>query len=89
MIFLIVYDRSSGRLERFQPFGDSDRRTADDARLEIELDLMRRRLSREVVLLEASTEDQLRRSHRRYFETAAQLSADAATGADGTEEPDR
>jgi hypothetical protein len=39
----------------------------------MELDLNRRGVEREVVLLEAENEEALRRTHRRYFEDLAQL----------------
>ena len=73
MLFLIEYDRSRGVLTTFRPFEDAARRAADDARLELELSLSRRGVEREVVLLEAATEDDLRRTHRRYFENLAEL----------------
>ena len=44
-----------------------------DLRLNLELDLNRRGVDHEVVLLEAENEDALRRTHRRYFETLRQL----------------
>jgi hypothetical protein len=44
-----------------------------DARLEIELDLKRRGVEGEVMLLEALSEQALRRTHRRYFEDAQQI----------------
>jgi hypothetical protein len=73
MLFLIEYDRSRGLLSTFRSFDDIARREADDARLELELSLSRRGIEREVVLLEAATEDDLRRTHRRYFENLAEL----------------
>ena len=73
MLFLIEYDRSRGLLTTFRSFDDDARRDADDARLELELSLGRRGIEREVVLLEAATEDDLRRTHRRYFENLAEL----------------
>ncbi len=72
-IFLIEYDRKAGQLMTLQAFEDSDRRRADDVRLELELHLNRQRLTREVVLLEASSEVALRKTHRRYFEGLADL----------------
>jgi hypothetical protein len=73
VLFLIEYDRSRGLLTTFRAFDDDARRDADDARLELELSLSRRKIEREVVLLEAATEDDLRRTHRRYFEGLAEL----------------
>jgi hypothetical protein len=73
MIFLIVYDRPAGRVESLRTFSDSDRRDAETVRLDTELDLNRRRIDREVVLLEAETEAALRKTHRRYFEGVKEL----------------
>ncbi|HKS27194.1 MAG TPA: hypothetical protein VJS44_05215 [Pyrinomonadaceae bacterium] len=73
MIFLIEYDRSRGRIVTFREFDDSEQQKADEARLEMELELNRLGTEREVVLLEASTEEALRRTHRRYFENLSEL----------------
>lgn len=73
MIFLIEYHRSQGRILTLTIFKDSERRKAENARLEKELDLMRRGLNHEVVLLEAASEDALRKTHRRYFENPSQI----------------
>ena len=73
MLFLIEYDRSKGEIVTFRRFGDPESRTAEQARLEMELDLNRRGVEREVVILEAENEEALRRTHRRYFEDLAQL----------------
>ena len=73
MIFLIEYNRPEGQLVTFQRFQDSERLTAQNARLDLELDLNRRGVSHEVVLLEAASEAALRRTHRRYFEDASQI----------------
>lgn len=73
MIFLIEYDRSQGRIVTFRTFEDSARREAEDSRLQLELELNRRGTEREVVLLEAASEEALRRTHRRYFEDLSEL----------------
>lgn len=73
MIFLIEYDRGNGRIVTFRGFNDSSRQKAEDARLELELALRRNKVDHEVVLLEAATEDDLRRTHRRYFEDISGL----------------
>lgn len=73
MIFLIEYDRSQGRVVTFTTFADSERPKAEDARLEMEIELNRQGTEREVVLLEAASEEALRRTHRRYFEDLAEL----------------
>jgi hypothetical protein len=73
MIFLIEYNRNRGRLMNFERFDDSERRKAEDARLELELTLNRLRITHEVVILEAASEEAVRRTHRRYFEDLADL----------------
>jgi len=73
MIFLIEYDRSSGQIVTFATFNDSERRKAEDSRLELELRLNRERVKHEVVVLEATSEDALRLTHRRYFESVDEL----------------
>ena len=82
MIFLIEYNRSEGRIVTFRDFDDSQRREAEDSRLEIELALNRKEVENEVVLLEAASEDALRLTHRRYFEDLRQIlkSCSAQTG---------
>ncbi|MDQ1558028.1 MAG: hypothetical protein QOD32_1088 [Pyrinomonadaceae bacterium] len=73
MIFLIEYDRTRGEIVTFGTFDDSERQSAEDARLDMELALNRLGTEHEVVLLEAATEEALRRTHRRYFENLAEL----------------
>ena len=73
MIFLIEYNRSEGSIVTFRSFDDSQRREAENLRLEIELDLNRKEVGYEVVLLEAESEDALRLTHRRYFENLHQI----------------
>lgn len=75
MIFLIEYDRESGRLVAIKSFSDSDREKAEELRLQLELDLNVKGIESEVVLLEAADEDALRRTHRRYFENLFELTA--------------
>ncbi len=67
MIFLIEYNRSEGRIVTFRDFDDSQRREAEDSRLDIELELNRKGVDHEVVLLEAASEEAVRRTHQRYF----------------------
>lgn len=80
MIFLIEYNRPEGRLVTFKRFTDSERLTAQNARLDLELDLNRRGIIHEVVLLEAASEAAPRRTHRRYFETLRQILESASGG---------
>lgn len=73
MIFLIEYDRNRGEVITFEKFHNSERQDAEEARLKKELELNRLGVEREVVLMEAATEEALRRTHRRYFENLDEL----------------
>lgn len=76
MIFLIEYNRSEGRIVTFRGFDDSLRREAEDLRLRIELDLNRKGVDHEVVLLGAASEDALHVTHQRYFKDLRQILQD-------------
>ena len=73
MIFVIEYNRSKGNIVTFREFDDSQRRVAEDARLEIELDVNRKQVKHEVVLLEAASKEDLHRTHQRYFSDLPEL----------------
>ena len=73
MIFLIEYDRKPGQILTFRRFEDADRKTAMDARFDLELDLFRRGIDHEVVTLEAPNEELVRKTHARYFKTLKEL----------------
>lgn len=73
MLFLIEYDRNQGEVVSIQEFQNSDRKNAERARLDLELKLNRDGIEREVVILEAASENALRITHRRYFEDLAEL----------------
>ncbi|MGO9014730.1 MAG: hypothetical protein ACLQF0_07095 [Dissulfurispiraceae bacterium] len=73
MIFLIQYDCSSGNIVKMQTFKNSERQKANDSRLDIEIELNRQRVEREVVLLEAESKEAMRQTHRRYFENLREL----------------
>jgi len=73
MIFLIQYDRHHGRVVTLQAFDELARRKVEYERLEMEIDLNRRGRVHEVILFEAATEADLRRTHRRYFEDLTDL----------------
>lgn len=77
MIFLIQYDRPAGRIVRFDVYEDTDRSSAEDVRLEIELTLNRNGVDHEVVLLQAASEDAVRQTHRRYFESVDSIASRA------------
>ena len=69
MIFLIEYNRRKGRLVHFKKFKKADRGKAEKRRLEIELELNRKKINHEVVILEAARESTLRQAYRRYFQS--------------------
>ena len=73
MIFLIEYNRSHGKIVTLKTFDDAHRNEASDIRFELELELNRAGIEHEVVLLDAASEEALRRTHRRYFEDLNQL----------------
>jgi len=78
MIFLIEYNRSEGRIVTIRDFDDSQRREAEDLRLANELELNRKGVEHEVVLLEAESKDALCLTHQRYFKDLAQILKSAA-----------
>lgn len=73
MLFLIEYNRSQGKLVTITKFDDSERLVAEQSRLALEIDLNRKQIDREIVLLQARDESALRLTHRRYFEDLAEL----------------
>ena len=73
MIFLVEYNRTRGEIVRLVTFTDSERGAAEEARLKMEIGLNRDEVDREVVILEAESEEALRRTHRRYFENLTEL----------------
>jgi hypothetical protein len=78
VIFLIEYDRSRGELTNIDVFDDADRGTAEDERLKRELTLHRKGVKREIVILQAASEDALKKTHGRYFaDIAAMVEADS------------
>ena len=84
MIFLIEYDRPSGKITEMREFDDASLKVAEEARLELELKLNRAGIQHEVVLLDAPSKEALRRTHSRYFENIAEIARTKLTvGADG------
>ena len=73
MFFLIQYDRRNGQLVSLDRYTKSQRGQAEEARLAMELRLQAEGIEREVVMLEAASEEALRKTHRRYFETLQTL----------------
>ena len=73
MIYLLDYDRAAGSLVSIRSFDHVDRELAEKARLDLELLHLTQGSLREVVLLEAQTQADLERTHRRYFERLEEL----------------
>jgi len=73
MLFLIEYDRSSARRVHYEQFRDDEGERARRARVEREVAVNQAKLDREVVLLEAASEEALRRTHARYFDDIEQM----------------
>lgn len=67
MIFLIHYDRQSGRTLTFQDYLDSERERAQDERLRLEMQFNLGSASQEIILLEADSLEALRQTHAKYF----------------------
>ena len=83
MIFLIDYARVRGKLVSILSFDDAQRDAAEKARLQMELTLHRKGITREIVLLQAADEAALRETHRRYFvDLAALAETDVLAAAD-------
>ena len=73
MIFLLEYDRATSTLVMITPFDTQKRKQAEDVRLELERNNMNKGIQNEIVILDASSEKELRKTHRRYFEPISQL----------------
>jgi hypothetical protein len=69
VIYLIHYDRAIGKLVSMRQFSDEERDLASQMKLALEISLLGELPASEVVLLEAPSEEHLRTTHRRYFET--------------------
>jgi fructose-1-phosphate kinase PfkB-like protein len=78
MIYLIHYDRHAAELVAMQRFTPNERQRAEQVRLDTELELLKSGISHEIVLLEATNEEELRKTHRRYFEALEDLLSPAA-----------
>ena len=73
MLFLIEYDRRRGSIVQLRRYDNGSREVAEDDRLKLELDLNRQGVEHEVVILDAPSEEALRHTHSRYFESVAEL----------------
>lgn len=77
MWFLIDYDRRAGKLAALKQYESSQRSRAEDDRLALEIEHRRQGIEHEVVLIEADSEQALRKTHRRYFESWQKIAASA------------
>lgn len=73
MLFLIEYERNRGHLVSLKSFQDSEKKIAEESRLALELDCNVKGIDHEIVLLDAASEEAVRRTHRRYFENLHEL----------------
>jgi hypothetical protein len=73
VFFLIEYDRPGGVIVQLREFDAASRQVAEDTRLELELDLNRKGVDHEIVILDAPSKGALLRTHSRYFESVAEL----------------
>ena len=69
MLFLIEYNREKGKTETFKTFDNANEDQANRERLALELALNRKNINNEAVLLRAASEDLLRHTHQRYFDS--------------------
>jgi|GEM_PF-1001184 len=67
MVFLLIYDRKKGLIVEKRVFQDSDVNSALDMRIQMELESRTHESNREIVILEAESEEHLHRTHARYF----------------------
>lgn len=67
MQFLIEYNRKEGKLVTYKTYDNSERDRVDQERLELELQRHREGNMTEIVVLQAASEEQIRKTHGRYF----------------------
>jgi hypothetical protein len=73
MIFLIRYNRKKGKIITIHNYLDTNKQIAEKERLDLELLQNRNGIDDEIVLLEANNENDLRQTHRRYFENINEI----------------
>jgi hypothetical protein len=76
MLFLLQYHRRAGKLVRLERFATSQRMEASQAMLDLEIELRHQGVNHEVVILEAASEEALRKTHGRYFADLDELLED-------------
>lgn len=73
MIFLLEYDRPTGRLRNERAFADDQIESANAARLAAELDFAGSPRV-EIVIIRSHSREEMIRTHGRYFKSFAELS---------------
>jgi hypothetical protein len=81
MIFLIHYLRNKNETISFKDYADDDFEEAQRDRLALELTFNTGDATREIVLLEAPTREQLKLTHAKYFENGLEDSIKIAFAA--------
>ncbi|MFN0195660.1 MAG: hypothetical protein ACKVT0_02885 [Planctomycetaceae bacterium] len=69
----------------FETYGDDQRKFVEEKRLNLELDLNRKGIAHEVVILEAASEEALHKTHQRYFADLEQIVSSASDLLQSTE----
>jgi hypothetical protein len=72
MIFLVIYDRRGGQLIDFKTYEDDQVVRANADRLHSEIENATNG-DIEIVILRSDSEEQVRRTHARYFQTLKEL----------------
>lgn len=70
---MIEYNQNKGHLVKVEDFNDCDRSKAQGLRLNKEIDLLRKSINHEVVILEADSFEALLKTHSRYFKSCRQI----------------
>ena len=73
MFFLIKYNREKGKINSLKSYHESEHLDAENDRLKMELSLIRNGLDYEVVILEANSKKDLRKTHSRYFKNLQEI----------------
>ncbi len=73
MIFLFEYERKTGDPAKVTEFADEFRADAEQARLALEQQALKRGDDLEIVLIEAANQAVVRKTHRRYFDSLKQF----------------
>jgi hypothetical protein len=72
-LFLLIYDRRSMQVIELREFDESGRIEADTVRFAAQRDALAAGLDQDIVLFQADSEQELRRTHGSYFLTVHEL----------------